>query len=93
MKPRFFIVETETLKKPKPKPNRTVETVKLRFGPVQTKPLPIVSCWLTLKDVRHVPDIRLNLILTGRLDEEGYSGIFHNGKWNFCNGSLIVVQA
>ncbi|PNX70981.1 hypothetical protein L195_g057937, partial [Trifolium pratense] len=31
------------------------------------------GCRLTLKDVRHVPDMRLNLISTGLLDEEGYT--------------------
>ena len=40
-----------------------------------------------------MPDIRLNLISTGRLDDEGYSGSFHNGTWKFCKGSLIVNRA
>ena len=35
-----------------------------------------IGCKLPLKDVRHVPDMRLHLISTGTLDEEGY----HNGK-------------
>ena len=48
------------------------------------------GCWLTLKDVRHVPNIRLNLISTGRMDGEGYSGSFQNGKWKFSQGNLIV---
>ena len=37
----------------------------------------------TLRDVRHVPDIKLNLISTGRLDDEGYCGSFQIGKLNF----------
>ena len=40
-----------------------------------------------------MPDIRLNLILTGRMDDEGYSGSFRNGKWKFCRGNLIVAKA
>ena len=50
-------------------------------------------CQLTLKDVRHFLDIRLNLISTGRTDDEGYSGSFRNGKWNFCQENLIVARA
>ena len=41
------------------------------------------DCRLILKDVWHMPNFRLNLILTGRMDEEGYSGSFRNGKWKF----------
>ena len=36
---------------------------------------------LILKDVRHVPDIRLNLISTHVLDKEGYGNYFRDGKW------------
>ncbi|KAG5562285.1 hypothetical protein RHGRI_005121 [Rhododendron griersonianum] len=39
-----------------------------------------VGCKLLLKDVRHVPDIRLNLISTGKLDDEGYNNHFDFGK-------------
>ena len=35
---------------------------------------------LVLKDVRHVPDIRLNLIFVGKLDDEGYKNWFGGGK-------------
>ncbi|KAF7151337.1 hypothetical protein RHSIM_Rhsim02G0160500 [Rhododendron simsii] len=35
-----------------------------------------VVCKLLLKDVRHVSDIRLNLISTGKLDDEGYNNHF-----------------
>ena len=51
------------------------------------------GCRLNLKDVRYVPDISLNLISIGRLDDEGYIGSFQNGMWNFCKGSLIVARA
>ena len=51
------------------------------------------GCRLTLRDVRHVPDIRLNLILTRRLDDEVYNGSFQNDMWMFYKGSVIVAQA
>ena len=50
------------------------------------------GCRLVLKDVRHVPDIRLNLISTGKLDDEGYKNQFGNGKWKLSKGSLIVAR-
>lgn len=34
---------------------------------------------LVLRDVRHVPDIRLNLISTGKLDDERFCNTFNNG--------------
>ena len=33
---------------------------------------------LVLKDVRHVPDIRLNLIFIEKLNDEGYNNSFGN---------------
>ena len=32
-----------------------------------------IGCRLMLKDVHHVPDVRLNIISVGRLDDEGYN--------------------
>ncbi|PKI36655.1 hypothetical protein CRG98_042960 [Punica granatum] len=34
-----------------------------------------LGCKLLLKKVRHVPEIRLNLISTGQLDDEGYNKV------------------
>ena len=48
---------------------------------------------MLLKDVRHVPEVRLNLISTGRLDDEGYTGSIRNGAMKFSKGSLIVPRA
>ena len=48
---------------------------------------------LILHQVRHVPDIRLDLISTGTLDDEGYNHASQNGKWKICKGSLIVAKA
>ena len=50
------------------------------------------GCKLILRDVRHVLGIRLNLISTRRLDNEGYNGSFQNGMWKFYKGRLIVAQ-
>lgn len=47
---------------------------------------------LVLKDVKHVPDIRMNLISTGRLDDEGFYSLHGGGKWKLSRGSLIVAR-
>ena len=51
------------------------------------------GCNLVLRDVRHVPEVRLNLISAGRLDDEGYTSSIQNGFMKFCKGSLIVDKA
>ncbi|CAL2259644.1 unnamed protein product [Prunus armeniaca] len=50
------------------------------------------SCHLVLKDVRHVPDMRLNLISTGLLDDEGYTNVFAEGKWKLSKNSLVLAR-
>ena len=47
---------------------------------------------LVLKNVRHVLDICLNLISTGRLDDEGFTNSFGESKWKLTNGTLVVVK-
>ena len=47
---------------------------------------------LILKDVGHVPDIRLNLISTYVLDKEGYGNYFRDGKWRLSKGSLVFAR-
>ena len=47
---------------------------------------------LVLKDVRHVLDMRLNLISAGKLDDAGLVNHFGGGKWKLTNESLIVVR-
>lgn len=39
-----------------------------------------VECTLALKDVRHVPDLRMNLISRVALDRDGYENYFANKK-------------
>ena len=51
-----------------------------------------IGCKLLLRDVRHVPDIRLNLISAGKLDDEGYTNNFSDGKWKLSKGSLVVAK-
>ena len=51
------------------------------------------GCKMLLKDVRHVPEVRLNLISAGRLDDEGYTGSIRSGVMKFSKGSLIVARA
>ena len=46
---------------------------------------------LVLKDVRHVPDIRLNLISTCRLDDEGFINSFSESR-KLTKGSLVVAR-
>ena len=50
-------------------------------------------CKLLLKDARHVPEVRLNVISAGRLDDEGYTGSIRNGVMKFSKGSLIMDRA
>ena len=47
---------------------------------------------LVLKDVRHVPDIRLNLISTGKLDDEEFSNSLGESKWKLTKGSLVMAR-
>ncbi|KAA8523891.1 hypothetical protein F0562_010314 [Nyssa sinensis] len=51
-----------------------------------------VGCMMTLRDVRHVPDLRLNLISGIALDREGYMNYFGNGVWKLTKGSLVVAR-
>ena len=38
------------------------------------------GCNLLLKRVRHVPYLEMNLILAGKLDDEGFHIVFGNGS-------------
>ena len=44
------------------------------------------------KEVRHVPDIHLNLISTCRLDDEGFTNSFDESKWKLTKCSLVVAR-
>ncbi|KAG8372457.1 hypothetical protein BUALT_Bualt12G0068200 [Buddleja alternifolia] len=51
-----------------------------------------IGCRLILRDVRHIPDIRLNIISIGKLDDDGYVSNFSEGKWKLTKGSLITAK-
>ena len=51
-----------------------------------------LGCKLVLKDVRHVVDLRLNLISVGTLDDEEYESRFHRGQWKLSKGSLVIAN-
>ncbi|GKC95660.1 putative RNA-directed DNA polymerase [Tanacetum coccineum] len=47
---------------------------------------------LVLHNVKPVPDMRLNIISTGLLDEDGYNNSSGNGLWKVTLGSMIVAR-
>jgi hypothetical protein len=49
------------------------------------------SVW-KLQKVRHVPELKKNLISVGQLDEEGHSIHFHGGKWKVSKGARILAR-
>ena len=51
-----------------------------------------VGCKLLLKYVRHVLDICLNLISTGKLNDDGYTNQFGEGKWKLTKSSLVLAK-
>ncbi|KAG8376743.1 hypothetical protein BUALT_Bualt09G0095500 [Buddleja alternifolia] len=50
------------------------------------------GCRLILRDIRHISDIRLNIISTGKLDDDGYVSNFGEGKWKLTKCSLITAK-
>ncbi|CAN1813102.1 hypothetical protein LINPERHAP1_LOCUS26766 [Linum perenne] len=36
--------------------------------------------------------MRLNLISTGKLEDDGYTNYFGEGKWKLSRGSLVVAK-
>ena len=51
-----------------------------------------VGYQLMLKDVRHVPDLRLNLMSGIALDKEGFQNYFGNGRWKLTKGTMVVAR-
>jgi hypothetical protein len=47
--------------------------------------------WL-LKEVRHVLDLRKNIISTGKLASEGCISIFTDKVWKVTKGSLVITK-
>ena len=51
-----------------------------------------VGCMLMLKDVRHVPDLGMNVFSTLAIDRAGYCNHLDNGRWKLSKGSLVVAR-
>ena len=49
-------------------------------------------CTLTLKVVRYIPNLRLNLIFVHMLDKDGYNHFINSGNWKLTKGSLVVAR-
>jgi len=45
---------------------------------------------LILKHVKHVPDVRLNLLSVGKLCDENYNNSFASDSWKLTKGSMVV---
>ena len=53
--------------------------------------LPNGSVWL-LEKVRHIPDLRRNLISVGQLDDEGHAILFIGGTWKVTKGARVLTR-
>ncbi|RVX00782.1 Retrovirus-related Pol polyprotein from transposon TNT 1-94 [Vitis vinifera] len=51
--------------------------------------LPNGSVWL-LEKVRHIPDLRRNLISVGQLDDEGHAILLVGGTWKVTKGAGVL---
>ena len=52
--------------------------------------LPNGSVWL-LEKVRHIPELRRNLISVGQLDDEGHAILFVSGTWKITKGARVLA--
>ena len=53
--------------------------------------LPNGSVWL-LEKVRHIPDLRRNLISVRQLDDEGHAILFVGGTWKVTKGVRLLAR-
>ncbi|RVW99369.1 Retrovirus-related Pol polyprotein from transposon TNT 1-94 [Vitis vinifera] len=53
--------------------------------------LPNGSVWL-LENVRHIPDLRRNLISIGQLDDERHAILFVGGTWKVTKGARVLAR-
>ena len=53
--------------------------------------LPNGSVWL-LEKVRHIPNLRRNLISVGQLDDEGHAILFVGGTWKVTKGAKVLAH-
>ena len=47
---------------------------------------------LVLNNVKHAPNVRLNLISVGYLDDEGYVNTLGVGQWKLTRGLMVVAR-
>ena len=52
--------------------------------------LPNGSIWL-LEKVRHIPDLRRNLISVGQVNDEGHAILFVGGTWKVTKGARVLA--
>lgn len=48
--------------------------------------------WWVLKNVRHIPNLKRNLILASQLDNEGHMVEFKNKTWKLCKEFIIIIR-
>ena len=53
--------------------------------------LPNGSVWL-LEKIRHIPDLRRNLVSVGQLDDEGYAILFVGGTWKVTKRARVLAR-
>ena len=53
--------------------------------------LPNGSIWL-LEKVRHIPDLKRNLISIRKLDDEGHAILFVGGTWKVTKGARVLAH-
>ena len=51
-----------------------------------------VGWMLILKDVQHVPNLRMNVLSTLALGRACYSNHLGNGRWKLCKGLLVIAR-
>ena len=52
--------------------------------------MPNGSVWL-LEKVRHIPELRRNLIFVGQLDDERHAILFVSGTWKVTKGARVLA--
>ena len=45
-----------------------------------------------MEKVRHIPDLRRNLISVGQLDDEGHAILFVGGTWKVTKGARVLAH-
>mgnify|MGYP000117206453 CR=1 FL=1 len=51
------------------------------------------GCKLVLRNVRHVPEIKLSLLSTGVLDNEGFNSLLGERQRKLLKGRMVVARA